>query len=104
MTESGEVREAVELAPYPESGARIIQLTNSDAVFDNIYSEVAYMDASSRWFMINKSADRTAGAGTGPTEVWRCDLKERSLTLVTGGVAGTLGMAVSPDTPARGSA
>ena len=91
------VKEAIELETCSDSGSRIIQMTSSDAVFDNIYSEVAYMDASSRWFMVNKITDRDSHPGQGSSEVWRGDLNDYSLTRVADRIVGIVGMAVSPD-------
>jgi len=48
MAEPGEVKEAVELAPCSESGARIIQLTTSDAVFVGRWGQSYYLTLSRR--------------------------------------------------------
>ena len=86
--------EAVELGIDPESGAEIIQVTSSATAHDNIYHEVSYFDAGSRWFMFQKpKTNNTFGQG----EVWRCDLQDYSCQLVAEDIEVSRGMAVSPD-------
>ena len=96
---SPDTREFREWGTAPESGARVVQVTSSEAISDNIYHEVSYMDASSRWFMFHRQKRENEGRlpGRDPTELWRCDLRDFSLRQVADNIERTVGMAVSPD-------
>ena len=48
------VHEAIQRELVPESGARILQMTSGDAIYDAIYSETSYADPSSRYFIFDK--------------------------------------------------
>jgi len=61
----------------PESGAQIYQLTSCPAINSNIYGEVPYMDAASRYVMYLRRHD-----SVGPAHLWRADLERRLVTKV----------------------
>ena len=86
------VRETIHRGADPSSGATIKQLTSGPAIHTQIYGEVPYTDAGSRWFVFTKQRDTH-----GPVEVWRADLQRDWLTPVCDGVGGISGMAVSTD-------
>lgn len=94
MLETGSfvVREAIPRGTDPDSGAALRQFTSSPQIHMNIYGEVAYMDAASRYAMFTR-----ANRSYGPVEVWRLDLERQWITPVYEGVQSLSGMAVSPD-------
>jgi hypothetical protein len=77
---------------YAESGAQVYQLTSCPAINSNIYGEVPYMDASSRYLMFTRRHD-----SVGPSSLWRADLERRLLTKVAESPSGMRGYAVSPN-------
>ncbi len=85
-------REAIHHGRDPRSGAAVKQLTSGPGIHMNIYYEVPYTDASSRWFVYIKAA-----ASQGPYEVWRADLQRDWLEPLSDGALYLAGMAVSPD-------
>ncbi len=91
------VNETIDLGEAPESGAHLFQVTSSDAIFDNIYSEAMFADATSRYFIFNRRESRDLHPNWGLTEVWRGDLQDLSMTLVTDEAIGICAMGVSPD-------
>jgi len=78
----------------PDSGAEITQLTSDPAIHEDIYGEVPYMDASSRWLMYITGVRPYPHY---PGEIWRADLHSRWLTPVCENVPGISGIAVGPD-------
>jgi len=78
----------------PDSGAEITQLTSDPAIHEDIYGEVPYMDASSRWLMYITGVRPYPHY---PGEIWRADLHSRWLTPVCENVPGIRGIAVGPD-------
>ncbi len=62
---------------YPATGAQILQLTSCPAINSNIYGEVAYMDAASRYVMFIRHHD-----SVGSAHLWRHDFTRRLVTKV----------------------
>ena len=58
----------------PDSGAEIKQLTSAPAIHEDIYGEVPYMDASSRWLMYITGVRPYPHY---PGEIWRADLQKK---------------------------
>ena len=76
---------------YAESGAQVYQLTSCPAINSNIYGEVPYMDASSRYLMFTRRHD-----SVGPSSLWRADL-ERRLTDAARSRPGRMAVRVDVD-------
>ncbi len=76
----------------PRSGSRGVQLTSGTTVDCNMYCEVPYMDAASRYVMFTRG--RTPA---GPFELWRADLQRTWSQPVAEHVEALRGAAVSPD-------
>lgn len=88
-------RPAVEFVPRetdPRSGSHVIQLTSGTTIDCNLYCEVRYMDADSRYVMFTRGA-----TPQGPFELWRADLQRSWSEPVAPHVEGLRGAAVSPD-------
>jgi len=85
-------REAVWRETYEASGARVWQLTGAPAIHANIYMDVPYADATSRYAMLLKSRE-----SAGNVEVWRADLHDGSLTRACEDVMRWEGLTTSPD-------
>ncbi len=86
---------AVEFVPRetdPRSGSQVIQLTSGSKIGCNLYCEVRYMDADSRYVMFTRGE-----TPTGPFALWRADLQRRWSQPVAERVEGLRGAAVSPD-------
>jgi len=77
---------------YPATGAHLYQLTSCPAINSNIYGEVPYMDAASRYVMFIRHHD-----SVGSAHLWRHDFERRLVTKVSESGAGMRGFAVSPD-------
>jgi len=94
MLEPGSIstREIILLKPDPMTGVQVTQHTSAPGIHINIYGEVPYMDASSRWFMLMKST-----TSWGVNEIWRADLERGFLEWVCDGVANIRSSARSPD-------
>ena len=94
MLEPGsvQVRECILRGTDPDSGAAVKQVTSGVAIHNQIYMEVPYTDAASRWFVYTKHRDTY-----GPVEVWRADLERDWLTPICDNAGYIRGMAVSPD-------
>ena len=94
MLEAGSVRvrEAIPRGTDPGSGATVKQMTSDIAIHTQIYGEVPYTDAESRYFIFTRQRSTH-----GLMEVWRADLQTDALTPVCGEVVGISGMAVSTD-------
>jgi Tol biopolymer transport system component len=88
-------RPSVEFIPRetdPRSGSRVIQLTSGPKIGANLYCEVRYMDADSRYVMYTRGE-----TPQGPWELWRADLKRQWSEPVASHVEERRGVAVSPD-------
>jgi len=85
----------VEFVPretHPESGSQVTQLTSGTTIDCNIYCEVAYMDANSRYVMFTRGE-----SAAGPYELWRADFGRGACGPVFSGADSLRGAAVSPD-------
>jgi len=88
-------RAPVEFVPRetdPHSGSHVIQLTSGASIDSNIYCEVAYMDANSRYVMFTRGE-----SSAGPFELWRADLQRGACASVLDGADSLRGAAVTPD-------
>lgn len=91
----GVLQPAVEFVPRetdPHSGSRLLQLTSGTSIDRNIYCEVSYMDAGSRYIMFTRSH-----SPAGPHELWRADLQRGWSQPVLEGAEELRGAAVSSD-------
>ncbi|NLD73229.1 MAG: hypothetical protein GX649_10985 [Chloroflexi bacterium] len=77
---------------YAPTGAQIFQLTSCPAINSNIYGEVPYMDAASRYLMFIRHHD-----SVGSAHLWRHDFERRLVTKVGESGRGMRGFAVSPN-------
>jgi hypothetical protein len=85
-------REAIWRETYEPSGARVWQLTSAPAIHANIYMDVPYADAQSRYAMALKSA-----TSYGSVDVWRLDLQAGDMVLAAADVFRWEGLTTSPD-------
>ncbi|MFO8081838.1 MAG: hypothetical protein R6V07_16275 [Armatimonadota bacterium] len=88
-------RPCVEFVPRetdPRSGSHVIQLTSGTMIGANLYCEVRYMDAESRYVMHTRGE-----TPQGPFELWRADLQRQWSEPVADHVEERRGAAVSPD-------
>ncbi|MGC9318054.1 MAG: hypothetical protein ACP5KN_08465 [Armatimonadota bacterium] len=91
----GRERPPVEFVPRGvdhRSGSRLMQLTSGVSIDCNMYCEVPYMDAASRYVMFTRGA-----SPAGPFELWRADLQRTWCEPVADRVEGLRGAAVTPD-------
>jgi oligogalacturonide lyase len=85
-------KELVVRETYAPSGAQVFQLTSCPAINDHIYCEVPYMDAASRYVIYWRKHD-----SVGPARLWRADLEQSLVSVITEPLHELRGFAVSPD-------